>query len=103
MVNVPPFRFEQCLGPFTIFLVQSKGTLRWYIFDIYLTKSLRVRNFGNTLAMSVTFFFENVPILIYISKLEKELRKKFFFFEINAPGLVALNSLYYEKNACYPQ
>ena len=35
----------------------SKGTLKLYFYDIYLTTFLEVCNFGNTLAMSVIFFF----------------------------------------------
>ena len=55
MLNVPSFRFQQCLGPFTMLLVQGYSAA--VLFYIYLTTFLEVRNFGNTLAMSAIFFF----------------------------------------------
>ena len=43
----------------------SKGTMQRYFFNIYLTTFLEVCNFGNTLAVSLTFFFfESIQNLI---------------------------------------
>ena len=39
-------------------------------------------------------FFENVPNLMQISKMQEKIEKKFFVFEIIASELVALNCLY---------
>ena len=39
-------------------------------------------------------FFENVPNLMQILKMEEKIEKKLFVFEIIASKLVALNSLY---------
>ena len=52
-----------------------------------------VRNFGNTLAISV-IFFKSVQNLICISKIWKKIQEKFFVFEIIASELVVLNCLY---------
>ena len=54
MLKLPSFRFEQCLGAFTMLLLQ--GCSEAVFFEIYLTTFLEVRNFGKTLAMSAIFF-----------------------------------------------
>ena len=60
----------------------------------YLTRFFGVCNFGNTWAMTVIFFVENVQNLNKISKMQKKIRNKIFDFEINASELVALYCLY---------
>ena len=70
MINVPPFRFEQCLDPFKMLLVQRYSEA--VLFEIYLTTILQVRNFGNTLAMSVIFFLNMFKIQSRFQKWRKE-------------------------------
>ena len=48
------YRFHKCLGSFNKLTV--KGCFQTALFREWLTKSLRVCNFGNTLAMTITFF-----------------------------------------------
>ena len=62
MVTGPPFGFEQCLGSFTMLLVE--GCSETVLFRHFFTTFFGVPNFGNTLAVTVTFFFENVQNLI---------------------------------------
>ena len=62
--------------------------------DIDLTLFFGFRKFGNTSAMRVIFFFENVQNLDQISKMKKKIQKMIFVFEIIASELVALNCLY---------
>ena len=40
------------------------------------------------------FFFENIQNLIFMSKVQKKIEKTFFFLEIIAYELAALNCLY---------
>ena len=46
-------------------------------------------------------FLENVQNLMYISKMRREMEKKFFVSEIIVSELVALNCLYSEENTCH--
>ena len=55
MVKVVSFRFQQCLVPLSMLLVE--GPLKLDFLDIYLTTLLGVRNFGNTSAVRMIFFF----------------------------------------------
>ena len=59
----------------------SKGTLRWYLFDIYLTTFSEVRNFGNTLAMSVIFFWICSKFNLDLENAEKGSEKFFSFWD----------------------
>ena len=57
MIKVIGWRFEQCLGPFTMFLVEGSsetGLLRHLANHVF-----SVRNFGNTKAVRVIIFFQN--------------------------------------------
>ena len=92
MVKILLLTFQQCLVPFTMLLV--KGRLKRESIDIYLIIFLGDRNFGNTSAMRVMFFFENIQNLIFMSKVQKKIEKTFFFLEIIAYELAALNCLY---------
>ena len=53
-----------------------------------------VRNFENTKAMKVIFFFKNVENFSKTSKKQQKIPKKFFVSEIIASELVSLNCLY---------
>ena len=70
------------------------GTLKWDFLDIDATMFFGVCNLGNTLAMRVIFFFENVQNSSYISKMQQKIQHKVFVFEVIASKLVALNCLY---------
>ena len=84
MVKVVPFRFQQCLVPLSMLLVE--GPLKLDFLDIYLTTLLGVRNFGNTSAVRIIFLFENIQNLIYISKMQEEIEKMFFVSGIIGSG-----------------
>ena len=56
MVKVVWFKVQQCLVPFTMFLI--KGSLERTFLDICLTTFFGVRNFGNKAAMRVSFFWK---------------------------------------------
>ena len=58
----------------------SKATLKWYFLNIYLTTFLKVRNFGNTLAMSAIFFFSICSKFNLDFKNAKKNSEKFFCF-----------------------
>ena len=92
MVKVLPCKFPQCFGAFTMLLFG--GTLKWDFLDIDATMFFGVCNLGNTLAMRVIFFFENVQNSSYISKMQQKIQHKVFVFEVIASKLVALNCLY---------
>ena len=57
----------------------SKSTLKLFFFDIYLTTFLEVRNFGNTLAISVIFCLNMLEIQSRFQKGIKKFRKSFCF------------------------
>ena len=91
MVNTLSLRFQQCLGQFSILLVEGlseTGRFRQLSNHIF-----GVRNFGNISAMRVNFF-KRIPNLIYISKIQKTFPKNFLVFEVIAYELVALNCFY---------
>ena len=56
MIKVPRRRFEQSLNAFTMLFVEGNG--KRHFLDVYLSVSLGVRNFGNTLALRVIFFLK---------------------------------------------
>ena len=62
MVKVVWFTFQQCLVLLTMLLFEV--SLKEDFLDIYLTMFLGVCNFGNTPAMKVIFFLENIQNLI---------------------------------------
>ena len=63
MVKLSSFRFEQCLGAFTMLPVEAYS--EEVFFDINLTAFLESRNFGNALPYECDpFFFEYVQSLI---------------------------------------
>ena len=70
-----------------------KDPLKQDFLDIDVTMFFEVRNFGNTSAMRVILFFENVQNLNEIAKMQQKIQKKFFVLEILASKLVSLNCL----------
>ena len=60
MINVPVVMFQQWLDGFPSCL--SKGTLKRYFIDIYLTTFLEVRNFEVTSGMTVIFLLNMLKI-----------------------------------------
>ena len=71
-----------------------KDPLKQDFLDIVVTMFFEVRNFGNTSAMRVILFFENVQNLNEISKMQQKIEQKFLVFQILATELVVLNCLY---------
>ena len=59
MVKEVSLKFEQCFGAFTMLLFV--GSSETGLFRHCSNHVFGVRNFGNTSAMRVIFFFENVP------------------------------------------
>ena len=57
-----------------------------------LTKIFTVHNFGNTLAVTINFFIQNVKNLMYIREMVQKSEKNFFVFQIIASQLVVANS-----------
>ena len=65
-------------------LLQScllKDNVKRRFSSIYLTTFFEVRNFGNTLAMSVIFFSKELKMQCKFQKLRKKLRKLFDFWD----------------------
>ena len=96
MIKVMSCKFEQCLGTFTMLLVEESS-------ETLLCRHLSnhvfgVRNFGNTKAMRAIFLFERFKISARFKRSSKKLRKTFFSPEIIASELVSLNCLYEERD-----
>ena len=77
---------------FTILLV--KGSSETGLFRHISNYVFAVRNFENTKAMKVIFFFQNVENFSQTSKKQQKNPKKFFVSEIIPSELVSLNCLY---------
>ena len=70
-------RFQQCLGTFTLLLVEGSSETR-----VFMDLSIHVfgvRNFGNTKAMRSIFFFKTLKISVRFHQTGRKLRKSFFF------------------------
>ena len=91
MVKMASFRFQQCLIPFTMLLVEGSSQTR--LLDIFLTTFFAMYNFGNTLAMTVIFFWRCAEFYLSLKNAEKH-SEKVFLFEIIASKLAVLISLY---------
>ena len=78
MVTLVSFKLQHCLIPFTFCL--SKGPLKLDFLDIYLKTFLAIRNFGNTSAMRVIVLFQSVQNFMYISKMQKKIGEKGYWF-----------------------
>ena len=101
MVKVRSPSFQQCLGSLSCCLL--KCILKREFSDIYLITFFGDGNFENTSAMRVIFSFEKVQNLIYISKMERKIKKMYFVSETMGSDLVALNFLYQEEKICHRQ
>ena len=78
MVKVLSFRFEQCLGPYTMLLVEgsSERGLFTHISNIVFRSPL-VQKY---ISYECHFFFENVQNWIWVSKMRKQNGEKVFCF-----------------------
>ena len=79
MVNLPPRRFEQCFSAFAMLLVE--GDSETVFLDVYLTASLGLRNFRNTLAMRVIFVWKSLKFNLDFKNAEKNQEKVFWFWD----------------------
>ena len=79
MINMPPFIFQKWLGPFTMLLFQ--GYSEAILFGYLSNRILNVRNFGNTLAMSVIFFFVCSKFDLDFKNGDKNWEKRFCFWD----------------------
>ena len=72
--------FQQCLGPFTMLLVQG-----YFEAVLFLCLSNHVSGipwFRKYIGYECHLFFKYVQSLIYIPKMQKKIQKKSFVFEI---------------------
>ena len=72
-------RFQQCLGTFTVLLVE--GSTETEIFRDFSRHVFGVRNFGNAESMRVIFFLKIFKIWARFQKSCKKLRKPFIFWD----------------------
>ena len=72
----------------------SKDLQKREFLDIYLTPVFRVRNFTKYINYEGHIFSENVQNLIYMSKMQKKIQKKFFLLDVIVSELAELNCLY---------
>ena len=92
MVQVLLSRSQQCLNPFT--MLRVKGSFETGLFGHITSHVFRSAFFRKEISYEGHLFFENVPNLMQISKMQEENDKKVFVLEIMASELVALNCLY---------
>ena len=77
MVKVLSGRFYLCLEPFNLLTVEDVLRRRWIVSGV--TKPWTVANFGNTLAMTIIFFWKMFEMWWRFHKWNKNSRKFFFF------------------------
>ena len=77
MIKMLRWRFQQCLATSAMLLV--KGSSEKELFRHLSNHVFGVRNFRNTKAMRVMFFFKRFRISAWLQKSRKRLRKTFFF------------------------
>ena len=92
MVKVVWFRFQQCLGPFTMLLFE--GSSQTGIFRHLASHSFRSLELPKYINYEGRLFFGNAQNFISILKMHKKIETKLFILEIIASDLVALNCLY---------
>ena len=92
MIKVLWCGFQQCLGMFTMLLVE--GSSETGLFRHFSNHVFGVHNFGSTKALGVFYDFKMFKIYSRFQKCSKKIRKKFFVSEIIASELVSLNCLY---------
>ena len=88
MIKVPWCRFQQCSGPFTMFLIDWSSETG--LFRHLSNHVFGVRNFRNAKSMRVMFLFQNIQDLIQTSNMRKKIEKKVFVCEIIVSQLVSL-------------
>ena len=79
MIKVMWWRFQNCLGMFTILLVEASSDTG--LFRHLSNYVFRIRNFGNTKAVRVIFFFKIFNIEFRFEKVSEKLRKNFCFWD----------------------
>ena len=92
MPKVLRFRYEQCLGLFTMLLF--KGSSETGLFRHLSNLGFPNPQFRKYISYDGHFFLENFQNFIYIVKSQKRVEKKFSLLEIIAFQLPTLNSLY---------
>ena len=101
MIKVLRWRFRKYLGHLTGWL--SKRFLKRCFLESGLTKFFTVCNSGNTLAMTIIFFFKMFEIWCRFLKSNKIFRKKIFPFQIFAFELGVANSCNVQQDTCHWQ
>ena len=91
--------FTSVWDPWTCRL--SNGVLKPFCLEICLSTFLTVFNFGNTLALTIMFFFQIVQNLMEIREMKQEIGRKCFIFQIIASELRAANSHNSEVDTCH--
>ena len=92
MVKVALSRFQMCLDPVPMFLVE--GTSKTVFYRHLSNRFFPRRQFGKHIGYEDHLLFENVQNLMSISKMQRKIEKKYFVSEIIISDLVALNCLY---------
>ena len=80
MITVLWCIFQQCLGRFTIFLVEASSET--WLFRHLSDYVFGVRNFENTKSMRVIFLSKMLKMLSIFEKCNKRLKKVFSFWDI---------------------
>ena len=92
IIKMLPCRFQQCLGKFSMLLVE--GFSETGLFRHLSDYVFGVRKFVNTKSMSVILFFKIFIINCGFQKCSKKIEQKVFVSAIIASELVSLNCLY---------
>ena len=94
MVKVVLFRFQKCLVPLNMLLLE--GSSEWGLFRDFFNHVFWSLQYGKYICYDgdLLWFFENAQNLIYISKMQKEIEEMLFVSEIIASELAVLNCLY---------
>ena len=79
MIKVMWWRFQNCLGTFTILLVEASSETG--LFRHLSNYVFRIRNFGNTKAVRDIFCFRIFNIEVRFKKFSQKLRKNFCFWD----------------------
>ena len=79
MIQVIWWKFQQCLGAFTILFPEESSETRLFRHLSNLVFGVRV--FGNTKATRVIFFFKTLKVSFALQKRSKKLRKSFCFWD----------------------
>ena len=91
MIKVMLCRLEQCLGTFTMLLVEGSSETR---LSRHLHSHVQSRQFRKYKRSEGNLFLKKIQNLVYISKMLRETAEKSFFSETITSELVSLNCLY---------